>query len=54
VVSSIKEPSKKVNTKEAVIILISDFGRDEIKTGDSWDDISERVGRETKVRPSCC
>jgi hypothetical protein len=48
-VSSLKDPSKRVNTKEAIIILISDFGRDEIRTGDSWDEIAERVHRETKV-----
>lgn len=44
-----KDPSKRVNTKEAIIILISDFGRDEIRTGDSWDEIAEKVHRETKV-----
>lgn len=48
-VSSLKDPSKRVNTKEAIIILISDFGRDEIRTGDSWDEIAERVHRETKA-----
>jgi hypothetical protein len=48
-VSSLKDPSKRVNTKEAIIILISDFGRDEIRTGDSWDEIAEKVHRETKV-----
>ncbi len=47
--SSLKDPSKRVNTKEAIIILISDFGRDEIRTGDSWDEIAEKVHRETKV-----
>jgi hypothetical protein len=44
-----KDRSKIVSTREAIIILISDFGRDEIKTGDSWDEIAERVTRETKV-----
>jgi len=49
IVSSLKDPQKKVSTKEAIIIIVSDFGRDDIKTGDSWEDISERVTRETKA-----
>jgi len=37
-----------VSTKDAIIILVSDFGRDEIKTGLSWDEISARVSEETR------
>jgi len=49
VVSSLKNPHLKVSTQEAVFILISDFGSEEIKTGsESWDQVLEKVAQETK------
>ncbi len=36
-----------MSTKDAIIVLISDYGRDEIQWGLSWEDVSSRVALET-------